>query len=553
MASGRVRMLHATGRRAPVALRALLGALLLALPLAGVAGPGACTAWAGEEAAAAERLAQARRLLEAGRADEAEAALDALLREAAPGEPLRGMADEVRRELARARLAQGRAYAALEPLEALARGGRAPDLVLYVEALLAHVREVLAGEGALGTQVAPFLEDARRALSRIPGGEAQALGAGWLAGELAYLAGDLAAAVERWDAAQAIAAGPRWALERRAHALWALGQHARAAAAYEELGERRGAAAAWSAAREAGRALPLYGALLAEQPDDDALLEEALSAARYLGEQAALEAVLAGLSSEDAARRAAWALARSRLRAGAGDRQGALQLLAAARASAPPAWRARLCAQEASLLLADPAVDEAGRERAAQVLVEGLAADPADDTLAGLVSYEVQRDFRVAPDAWPDRRPLERALHLQRAGAQARPQDPLGWANLGNVARLAGRLDEAAASFERALELGGGDAATRNDMALALLALGRRDAAEAALRAALAEDPGLLSARQNLARHLSLLGAAGAREAREQLLEAERRARLDGAPALVFRSLALKAWRTQRRLDGPGR
>lgn len=532
---------------------AALASLLLALALAR-------PAWAGEDApaSAGARLEQARTLLGEGRAGEAEPLLEALLAEAAHGGAAalpEALAHDVRRELARARLALGRTYAALEPLEALARAGEPADLALYVEALLAHARGVVAGEGALGSQVAPFLEDARRTLARIPQEQAAALGTGWLAGETAYLAGDLATAVTRWDEARAAQASgaPAWCLERRAHALYGLGRHAEAAAAYEEVGALRGAAAAWSAARDGERALALYARLLGQQPGDEVLLEEALAAARYAGAEARLEALLAGLTSEQPDQRAAWALARARLKVALGDRGAALELVTQAAGGTSAPWQARLCAQEALLLLGDPALAEAGRERAAAALVRGLEAQPGDSALEGLIAYEVQRDFRVAPNAWPDARPLDRALRLQRAVVKARPDDPLAHANLGNVARLRGQVTEALEAFRRSLELGGGDPVTRNDAALVWLGHGERDSAEADFRQAIADDPGLLSARQNLARHLVLQGLEGAREAREQLLEAERRARLDGSPALAYRSLALKAWRAQRRPSSPGR
>lgn len=531
----------------------------LAVVLAGSLGAaGARLSTAGEEAAAtpAQQLAEAQALLDRGEAAAAEALLGPLARMLgeAPSSDA-GLLEQALLSLAGARLAQGRTYAALEPLEALARSGSPRHLVAYADALLAHARAVMASEGALGTQVAPFLEDARRSLARVPPSEAAALGAGWLEGEQAYLVGNLALAVEHWDRAQAAAdpqRAPRWYLERRAHALYGLGRHAQAAEAYEALGQVRGAAAAWSAAREAERSLALYARLLEQQPADEALLQEALAAARFSGGEARLEALLAALDPADPEARVALVLARARLRLVLRDRAGAVELLASTREGLTGPGLARVCAQEAVARLDDPALDEAGRERIAGLVLQGWAQSPADPTLAGLAAYLVQRDFRSAPNAWPDARPIQRALRLQRAAVEALPEDPLAWANLGNVARLAGGLDEALAAFQQSLSLGGPDAGTRNDMALVLLSRGERDGAEAAMRLALEEDAGQLSARQNLARHLYVQGPAQAREARSHLLEAERRARADGSPALVFRSLSLKAWRAQRGpLAGP--
>jgi Flp pilus assembly protein TadD len=165
-----------------------------------------------------------------------------------------------------------------------------------------------------------------------------------------------------------------------------------------------------------------------------------------------------------------------------------------------------------------------------------------------------EQDFRAAPRAWPDRRPLERMVRLQRALAQASPDDPVVLANGGNVLRLAGEHALAVDALTRAVELAGGDPSTRNDLALALLAAGQRDLAEAAMRQALADDPGTLSAAQNLARVVQARGEAGREEARRLLLDAHARARAAGQPSTVYRALALKAWRDGRRpASGAGR
>lgn len=75
----------------------------------------------------------------------------------------------------------------------------------------------------------------------------------------------------------------------------------------------------------------------------------------------------------------------------------------------------------------------------------------------------------------------ERAL---RAATVRWPDEPITWLGVGNAAYAAGRLDEAIESFARAVHLGPRNAATRNNLAQALLEAGcvpeaRREASRA--------------------------------------------------------------------------
>ncbi len=63
----------------------------------------------------------------------------------------------------------------------------------------------------------------------------------------------------------------------------------------------------------------------------------------------------------------------------------------------------------------------------------------------------------------------ERAL---RAATVRWPDEPIAWLGVGNAAYAAGRLDEAIDSFARAVQLGPRNAATRNNLAQALLDAG---------------------------------------------------------------------------------
>ncbi len=525
----------------PLLLVRSLSAAAVLLVLAHVVGA--------DEPAADPRRVAAEQALAEGRGAEAAAAFRVLLDEAvSAGGEAQALAP-LRRGLGQALLLADETYASLEPLEALARGGVSADLALYVEALLAHARRNLEAAGATGGQVAPYLEDARRALARIPDEEAVASRRAWLEGEVAYLSGQHGLAVERWAAAPGgDAADPqqRWYRERQAHALYLLGRHAESAAVYERLGKARAAASAWAAAGDGERALGHYATLLAETPTDGALLEDALSAARFTSTQARLEAILTGLTSDDPVVRASWAVARSRLAQQRGDHAAALAVLREVlpTLSGPP--RAHLCYEVAACLLRDPSGGEGARTTAADALLAGWRIEPGRSELAALMASMAEQDYRAAPRQWPDPGPLERSLALQRALASTLTEDPYMWANLGNIARVAGEPVEAVRALEMAVSLASPDASFKNDLGLAWLAAGQVPSAEAALRAALEDDAGFLAARQNLARlRRPYVGEAGF-EARRLLLGAEAAARAADEPSLLYRSLALRAWRLGR-------
>jgi len=496
-------------------------------------------------------LAAAEAELAAGHGAEAAARFRALLEQAVAAGADAATLAPLRRGLARALLLEGESYAALEPLEALAHGGQGADLALYAEGLLQHVRRNLEDGATAGGKVAPYLEDARRALAGIPEGEAVALGRAWLEGEVAYLGGHLADAVERWKAAPSANADDpqeRWYRERLAHALYQLGRPKEAAEVYEALGNARAAASAWAAAREGEKALAHYEALLAATPGDETLLEDAMSAARFTSTQQRLEAMLSKGATDDVAVWVSWNIALSRLAQQRGDhgrsRDVLRQVVRSGRVQGSPL--ARVSYELAACLLLDPQGGESARKEAARVLIRGWEAEPGNTGLATLMGMMAEQDFRAAPRLWPDRGPLERSLDLQRVLEASLPDDPFVQANLGNIARLAGDSALAVAALTTAVELLPGDAATKNDLGLALLSAGHTEKAVAAFRAALADDPGFLAARQNLARlKRPYAGEAGV-EARQLLLGAEDAARRAGQPSLLYRALALRAWRCGR-------
>jgi tetratricopeptide (TPR) repeat protein len=389
--------------------------------------------------------------------------------------------------------------------------------------------------------VMPYLDDALRALDGLDDAEALRL-----AGEAHYQAGRLAPAIEAWRRVPRAAppgALDLWYAERLAHALYLAGRYEESAHEYEAVGQRRGAAAAWTAAKDGERALAHLLALLEQAPGDGALLEEAVTAARLTSEERRLERGLAALPANDPAAQAAHVRVRARLLVLLAEHVAAATLLREARGALAGADAAHVGAALARTLLLTPGLGEPGRDEAARALLDAAAAAPDAAEVAALMTTMAQQDFAAAPGAWPDARPLERGVAVLQALARTAPDDPLVLSNLGNMLRLAGRGAEAVAALEAACRAAPGDAAVTNDLGLALLAAGDRVAARAAFERAVEEDAGLAAARQNLARLLADAGQTA--QAREQLAAAEAASRHAGQPWLLYRFLALRAWRLE--------
>jgi Flp pilus assembly protein TadD len=64
-----------------------------------------------------------------------------------------------------------------------------------------------------------------------------------------------------------------------------------------------------------------------------------------------------------------------------------------------------------------------------------------------------------------------------------------GWFILGWALRLLGRWSDGAAAFRKAIDLGGGNSDTRNELAICLMETGDIPGARRELEAALTEDP----------------------------------------------------------------
>jgi Flp pilus assembly protein TadD len=110
------------------------------------------------------------------------------------------------------------------------------------------------------------------------------------------------------------------------------------------------------------------------------------------------------------------------------------------------------------------------------------------------VRVNLAEAYQAAGDA-------DRARDLYADVVRRRPDDPAtadALNNLGNLARAAGRPDDALASFDRAIALRPNHVAARNGRALALQALGRNDEAERELETARALDPTFATTFSNL-------------------------------------------------------
>jgi Tetratricopeptide repeat/MerR HTH family regulatory protein len=98
------------------------------------------------------------------------------------------------------------------------------------------------------------------------------------------------------------------------------------------------------------------------------------------------------------------------------------------------------------------------------------------------------------------------ALEAYRRAAQADPDHPAAWINLGRLLHEQGATLEAETVYQRALEQVGPDPLLLFNQGVLLEDLGRTQAALAAYQNAVAEDPGLADGHYNLARLYESLG-----------------------------------------------
>ncbi|MDR2501411.1 MAG: tetratricopeptide repeat protein [Treponema sp.] len=133
-----------------------------------------------------------------------------------------------------------------------------------------------------------------------------------------------------------------------------------------------------------------------------------------------------------------------------------------------------------------PLAEEPGKRSQAEAVLREIEAQGLDDP-AFQEAYEAVRQG----DA-------EQGVMAVREFLQRRPQGWNGWFILGWGLRKLGRYQEAAASLRQALECGGGNCDTRNELAICLMELGEYGGARKELELALREAPENLKIISNL-------------------------------------------------------
>jgi tetratricopeptide (TPR) repeat protein len=412
-------------------------------------------------------------------------------------------------------------------------------------------REHASSPGSSSLDVLPYLLDALDAASRAAGGDARSEAERHvLEGEAHGWMGETERAADAFGRADLVALEPaeaRRVRELLAHTLYGLGRFAESAAAYEAAGSARGAATAWTAAREGEKALAAYAPLLRGAPGDAALLDEVVRAARYAGVEARLAALLAEADGAalDGPGRAAWLRARGRLAEALGEPAAAEEHLRRAAEADPADVDALLDLGRVRLLVAPPP-GERPADRAVAAWLEALRRRPDDARVASLLWEQAGADYR---NAWRSPEALQRTLRVQRAIVDHAPEDGegaallgLAWANLGNTLRIAGDHEGARAAYDRARALEPTDPLVPSDRGLSLSALGDEAGALADFEEAIRLDPGFEPARQNAARVLWRMGRDA--EALAHLSAAARAARADGYNHQKKQLKMDRAWRT---------
>jgi tetratricopeptide (TPR) repeat protein len=144
-----------------------------------------------------------------------------------------------------------------------------------------------------------------------------------------------------------------------------------------------------------------------------------------------------------------------------------------------------------------PLADDPEKKQRAQSLVHEIGSRALDDD-----SFLRALDFIHHGED-------QKGLESIRDFLERRPLVWNGWFVLGWALRKLGRWQDGLESFKKALELGGGNSDTRNEMAICLMELGDLSGAGKELEAALREDPENVKIISNLG---VLAGKAGDRQ-----------------------------------------
>lgn len=452
--------------------------------------------------------------------------------------------------LAGLRLAQGETYAALEDLEVLSRLRKRPlDHVRYAEALVSTARSNMQG-GTTAAGVIPYVQDALAALDEE---SARSIADVAVRGRAMLTRAEALYFWRKFDESVTVLealrledydqATRRRALDLLARANFAAGRFEAAGKAFAAAGNPLGAAAAYDAAKQPAKSVPLHAQAIRQDPGNAALIERALAGVRYTGAHALLLDALADVELPKAAAGVPLLLARADLLEAAGRTAEALDPLrtAAERDPKDPRAPARL---GRLILLTGDVEDEQTWDDAAAAYRSALERDPEDDAAAQGLFYIAGRDYGLLWKRWRAGPLRERCLIVQRALADARPDDALALSNLGNTLRVLGDLEGALAAYEKARAANPYDPGVRSDQGLALSAADRPEEALAAYLESVDMDAGHLAGRQNAARALWLQGDDDGAAA--HLGAATRTARAVARSPGTYRFLLERSWRTRR-------
>ncbi len=486
---------------------------------------------------------------------------------------------QLRRALAQRLVAADKLGDAVAMYEALTRGSdsheaTASDLIELGAARFALARHE-AGRGGVNAVVTPLLIDAVDATNGLSVKPDSSLSSALRRSLLTSRAGALRWQGKHKEAANLFqAANPNSFDETHRKSLWdqcarahyGAKNYKEAAKAFAHAGNPRGAAAAWSAAKNREEALKVYRSLMQDalsSPDNKGAASfatvsaEAFRSSRFFHGFAELDAIAEALKPATETQRAHVLAFRASIREARGDEASAIALLrkslAVIEKRGTPAEVARTRVNLGRLLVA--VTGDGADEARKQAVDHFLAAIDEPSTKADAVYILGQLAGIYDRRMWMDPDAVEACLRIQRALTKAAPENATVWSNLGNSLRRAGLTKDSLEAYEKAAALDDEDPVLRSDHGLALAAAGQFDEALRAFEASVAIDESYLAGYQNAARQLVLLGnannapvnSAPVKRASAHLGRAVQLARREDRRPGTYRFLWEQAWRIQRR------
>lgn len=456
--------------------------------------------------------------------------------------------------LARVHVAVGNADRSLPFWGRLLEAVDAPRIrVAYAEALLATGDTNARSGGAKGREVYPYMLDAIDISKPLEGDVRKSLTPALrvrlglaVAGAL-YWQNRIEAARARLD--ETDLAGAPASLLRTHHLLLAdlcyrLRDYPAAARSWTAAGHDRGAATAWTAARDSKQAMAIYVSLLETSPEDEGLLADAIRSARFAGGAPELLAWVEGrLAAAEGAAQAPWLRAKAQLHEILTQPEEARATWLRAAEAAPEDATAHYQLGRLALL-SERTRGAVARADALTAFLAALERDPEHarariglNHIAGLDYADMWRNAAQGPA-------FKRAAAALEALVRLAPDDAMHHANLGNTLRVGGRHEQALAAYARAREENPYDPAILSDQGLALSGAGQAEAGLAAQEASVELDSEHLAGRQNAAR---VHWRAGRDEAAAKHLSAGVEiARLNDNHPMTYRFLLDRTWRTRR-------